>query len=81
MKNIEDTENIGKLPATVIRVGPGVLTVEYRSAEGAMTDTWNIEDPEQIWLTSGGALVYVDNHGEVTEIIGAAALIRVERKS
>lgn len=82
MKNIEDIENIGKTPSSVIRVGHGSFRVTVRAGDGAtLVETWDIEEPEQLLLTAAGVLIYVDNRGEIAEVIGPSALLRLERGS
>lgn len=81
MSNIEDTGKMGFSRSTVTRLSGGKFLVEFAAGGAVVSETWDIEEPEQLLFTPGGALVYVNNHGEIEEIISASALIRVKAVS
>lgn len=76
--NIKDTGKLGFSLSTVIRLSDGQWKVEFMAAGLLVSETWDIEEPEQLLFTPAGALVFVGTLGEVEEIIGAAALVRVK---
>jgi hypothetical protein len=83
MKKIDEYikvgENRGFSCQPVIRLSDGTWQVEFAAAGSVVSETWDIEEPEQLFFTPDGALVFVGNAGEVEEIISASALIRVKR--
>lgn len=79
IENIKDIGNIGKSVSAVIRLSDGNWQVEFTAGGSVVSETWDIDDPEQLLFTPAGSLVFVNNHGEIGEIISAAALIRVKR--
>lgn len=78
-ENIKVVENRGESASPVTRLSEGRWLVEFSAGDSVVSEAWDIEDPEQLLLTPHGALVYVNNHGAVEEIISASALIRVKR--
>lgn len=78
--NIEGIENIGKT-LSCVTVGHGSFRVTALVGGGSVSvETWDIEEPEQLFLTAG-TLIYVDNRGEIADVIGSAAFLRLERVS
>ncbi len=61
---------------TVTRLSGSKFSVEI--VGGSEAEIWDIEAPEQVLLLGNGCLVYVNNFGEVQDVIGAAALVRVK---
>lgn len=83
MKDIRVGGNIGKSVSRDTPLGHGSWRVEWRGADGKLSsDTWDAEPPDVgPVLQPSGVLIYIDNHGTVTDVIGAFALVRVEKLS
>ena len=77
--NIKGGEKIGNSLSPVTDLSAGSWLVDFRTPSGMASETWDIEEPERLVLTEAGALIYIDNHGEIVDVIAAGALLRVKR--
>lgn len=74
MKSSNRENNRGNA-VTVTRLSGSKFSVEIVGA--SEPEVWDIEEPEQVLLFGNGCLVYVNPQGEIEDVIGAAALVRV----
>lgn len=63
-------------------LGNGDWVVTFLDGVGAVySETWNADEPDVgPALLADGSLVYIDNHGEIVDVIPAHRLFRVQRK-